>query len=500
MIRYKSPLQLSISEFKMPFEAKLDEHNRWVVLSKIVPWEEFSRLYYKNFRSNRGAPTKDARLVLGVIVIKHIIKADDRGVIEMIRENPYMQYFLGLEAFTHEPVMTPSLLVSIRKRIDLDVFESLTDDLIRKGLKLKTGSQPDDTGMKVEDEGDNDDQAPHPGNKGKLQMDATVCDADIKYPTDLDLLNDSRQKAEELIDELCLKLDLQDKPRTYRRVARKDFLNMSKMKRKPANVLRKAIRKQINYLKRDIGSINRILDSMGDTPIPFDRMQMKYFFVIQHLLEQQETMYRKRSHQVEDRIVSIHQPHVRPIVRGKTKAKTEFGAKINISLVDGYARVDHFDWDAFNEGQDLQAQVERFRELTGKYPELVQVDKIYLTRENRRFLKEKRIRFTGEPLGRKPVKESKTAYQKRKERQQAAERNQVEGKFGQGKRGYNLNNIRARLSTTSNSWIGAIIFVLNLIRHMKDIPLSIFVPILSNIIKLRNINLHSVKPQMRFCA
>jgi len=172
------------------------------------------------------------------------MKEDDRGVIEMIQENPYMRYFLGLEVFTYEQVMTPSLLVSIRKRIYLDVFESLTDDLIRMGLKLKIGAKPDEVGTEIND--DDDDPDPHSGNKGKLQMDATVCDADIKYPTDLDLLNESRQKAEELIDELCLKLGVQDKPRTYRRVARKDFLNVSKMKRKPANVLRKAIRKQIN--------------------------------------------------------------------------------------------------------------------------------------------------------------------------------------------------------------------------------------------------------------
>ena len=502
MIRYKSSRQLSISEFKMPFEAKLDENNRWVVLSKIVPWEEFARLYYKNFKSNRGAPTKDARLVLGVIIIKHIMKTDDRGVIEMIQENPYMQYFLGLEAFTYEQVMTPSLLVSIRKRIDLDVFESLTDDLIRKGLKLKAGTKQEkaDTVTKDEEYDNDDDPDPHPGNKGKLQLDATVCDADIKYPTDLDLLNESRQKAEELIDELCLKLGIKDKPRTYRRVARKDFLNVSKMKRKPANVLRKAIRKQINYLKRDVRTINEMLDTIKDEPVPFDRRQLKYFFVIQHLLEQQESMYKKKSHQVEDRIVSIHQPHVRPIVRGKAKAKTEFGAKINISLLDGYARVDHFDWDAFNEGQDLQAQVERFRELTGKYPELVQVDKIYLTRENRRFLKEKGIRYTGEPLGRKPVKEIKSRYQKRKERREAAERNQVEGKFGQGKRGYGLNDIRARLATTSNSWIGAIIFVMNLIRHMRDIPLSYFVSFLSKLMKVRNINIYPLGPQMKLFA
>jgi len=301
-------------------------------------------------------------------------------------------------------------------------------------LKLKAGTKQEkaDSVTKDEEDDNDDDPDPHPGNKGKLQLNATVCDADIKYPTDLDLLNESRQKAEELIDELCLKV--------------------------------------------------------------------KYFFVIRHLLEQQESMYKKKSHQVEDRIVSIHQPHVRPIVCGKAKAKTEFGAKINISLLDGYARVDHFDWDAFNEGQDLQAQVERFRELTGKYPELVQVDKIYLTRENRRFLKEKRIRYTGEPLGRKPVKEIKSRYQKRKERREAVERNQVEGKFGQGKRGYGLNDIRARLATTSNSWIGAIIFVMNLIRYMRDIPLSYFVSLLLKLMKVRNINIYPVKPQMKLCA
>ena len=142
------------------------------------------------------------------------MKLDDRGVIEMIQENPYLQYFLGLEAFTNEQVMTPSLFVSIRKRIDLDVFESLTDELIRKGLKLKTGVKPDDVGTEDNDDenDDDDDPDPHPGNKGKLQMEATVCDADIKYPTDLDLLNESRQKAEELIDDLYLKLGIEEKP------------------------------------------------------------------------------------------------------------------------------------------------------------------------------------------------------------------------------------------------------------------------------------------------
>lgn len=132
-----------------------------------------------------------------VIIIKHIFKLDDREVIEMIQRNPFLQHFLGLEACTYEQLMTPSLLVSIRKRIDLNVFDSLTDDLTRKRLKLKTGVKADKSGT----EGRNDnDEDPHPGNKEKLWPDATDCDADIKYPTDLGLLNESRQKAEELID------------------------------------------------------------------------------------------------------------------------------------------------------------------------------------------------------------------------------------------------------------------------------------------------------------
>lgn len=316
MIRYKSSGLLSISEFKMPFEAKSDENNRWVVLSKIVPREESIRLYCKNFKSNRGAPAKDA--------------GDDRGVIEMIRENPYLQYFLGLEAFTYEQVMTPSLLVSIRKRIEVDVFESLTDDLIRKGLKLKAKAKQEKVDTDTKDDDNDNDPDPHPGNKGKLQPDATVCDVDIEYPTDPDLLNESRQKAEELIDDLYLKPGIEDKPRTYKRVARKEFLNVSKMKRKSVKV----IRKQINCLKRDVRIINKMADTIKDEPIPFDRRQPKYFFVIRHLPEQQETMYKKRNHQVEDLIVNIHQPHVRSIVRGKAKAKTEFCAKINISLLE----------------------------------------------------------------------------------------------------------------------------------------------------------------------
>jgi len=481
MKRYATQKQLSIAEFAMPFEAKLNENNRWVVLSRVIPWDKFAELYYKNFPSRRGAPTKDARMVLGVVIIKHMLKLDDIGVIEIIQENPYMQYFLGLKGFTQKPVFNPSLLVHIRKRIDLNVFESLTDELIRKGLNIKQASE------KESKDDDNDEPTSSVGttNKGKLQLDATVADAQIKFPTDLDLLSDSRVKAEDLIDHLCKEMNIAEKPRTYRKIARKEYLNVSKMKRKPDKVLRRGLRLQINYLKRDIKIINGLLDRRKNERIPFDKHQTKYFFVIQHVLAQQEAMFKEKSNSCDDRIVNIHQPHVRPIVRGKAKAKVEFGAKINVSLQEGYARIDRFEWDAYNEGCDLPMQVERYKALNGHYPELVQVDKIYLNRSNRAWLKERNIRHTGDPLGRKPVKTVKSYYMKRKERRESAERNQIEGKFGQGKNGYNLNQIRARLSSTSMSWIAAIIFVMNVIRYTRDFTGSMLKWLLANVIKMR---------------
>ena len=217
-----------------------------------------------------------------------------------------------------------------------------------------------------------------------------------------------------------------------------------------------------------------MLDQYQDNIIPFDKQQYKYFLVIQELYRQQLEMYQNNEHSCMNRIVSMHQPHVRPIVRGKAKAKVEFGAKIGVSLDNGFARIDTLSWEAYNESTDLIKQCENYRTLHRHYPELVQVDRIYLNRDNRNWLKDKNIRFIGKPLGR-PTKEVLTPYQKCKKRKEEAERNHIEGKFGQGKNGYELNKIRARLQNTAESWIAAIFLVMNLVRLSKDFLFAHFI-------------------------
>jgi transposase, IS5 family len=172
--------------------------------------------------------------------------------------------------------------------------------------------------------------------------------------------------------------------------------------------------------------------------------------------EQQETMHRTNTRRIENRIVNLHQPHVRPIKRGKEGKKTEFGSKLQVSLVNGFTFIDKLSWDNFNEGGQLQASVENFKTRCGHYPKEVLADQIYCNRENRQWLKERNIKLCAKPLGRP----TKTALSNQVS---PGERNPIEGKFGQAKVGYGLDNIKAKLKETSESWIATIILVLNLV-------------------------------------
>ena len=153
------------------------------------------------------------------------------------------------------------------------------------------------------------------------------------------------------------------------------------------------------------------------------------------------------------RIVSIHQPHVRHIVRGKQQAKVEFGAKIHLSVIDGISFLDELSWEAYNEGSHMMEYIEKYRKRFGFYPREVLADKIYCNRANRAELKAPGIKLIAKPHGRPPALSIHVS---------PGERNPVEGKFGQAKTGYGLNRIKARIQGTSESWIATIILVFEL--------------------------------------
>lgn len=491
MIRYQSQKQLSLTEFEWPFQTALDENNRWVKLSECIPWDELAQAYYQGLSESQGRPTKDARLVIGAVIIKHKLCLSDRETVAQIQENPYLQYFVGLPGYQKGTPFVPSLFVEIRKRMGACVFDAFQEAIVDS---LNRRNRSPDTETKSDDDDGNDPAPPgpkeplpasegavekeeeksrHRDNQGKVILDATVAPQAIRYPTDLSLLNEGREFSERIIDELYARSEWKRKPRTYREKARKAFLAVAKQRRPGLKVRRRAIKQQLQYLGRNLGHIERLLDcwpEFGPSPLP--RWLLHRYWVIQHVYAQQLEMHRNRSRRCDDRIVSISQPYVRPIVRGKLDKPVEFGSKLSVSLDgDGLAHVDHLRWDAFHEGGDLLSQVENFRKRHGHYPEVVLGDPVYGTRENRRYLKSHGIRFAGKPLGR-PPKQTETNKEelkrvKAKRREEYLQRIPIEGKFGQGKNGYRLHYIRAKRADTSFSWINSIFLVMNLLILMR---------------------------------
>jgi len=493
MIKYTPQNQLSIELFQYPFERELDMENRWIKLAAVIPWDELATVYSRKLQSNTGRFSVDVRTVIAALIIKHKLRLSDKGTIEMIQENVYLQYFCGLKSFTTKPVFDSSLFVDIRKRLGGKEFEAFNELVIEKSeaikpsrvrIKTKNGNksksegksenahkdkdqakQQQETNQKADTSKNTSDQT----NRGTLKLDATVADQEIKYPTDLNLLNVSRENLERIIDLLYNPKTDKGKPRTYRRKARKEYLNIAKKKRKGKKEMRRGLRSQLQYVARDLKIIARYLElpDKQTRTAKLTKRDYQLLEAIKKVYEQQLWMYRNKTHRIAQRIVSIFQPHVRPIVRGKEKNKTEFGSKINVSEVNGFTRIDTFSWEAYNESVDLKKQVENYYRVYGCYPETVLVDQIYLTRENRKYLKEKGIKTYGKPLGRPLKRPKETARQRYCKRKKAAERNHIEAKFGQGKRGYGLNNIKARLPETSESWVNAVFFVMNLTKLLQ---------------------------------
>ena len=240
-------------------------------------------------------------------------------------------------------------------------------------------------------------------------------------------------------------------------------------------MIRLGIRQQLQYLRHNLSHIEKMLAVLKDQPEVLSRKEYERLKVICTIFRQQEEMYQKGVHTVQDRIVSIHQPQIRPMVRGKANADVEFGPKLSLSVVDGFLFLDHLRWNSFNESLDLIAQVNKYRRRFGDFPKVVIADGIYGTRENGKYLKEKGIRFSGKKLGRPPKEMDAVAREMERLRLlERGERNEVEGKIGTAKTRYGLGKLMTKTEQTSENWVAMAIFSMNMATALRRLLLSLF--------------------------
>jgi IS5 family transposase len=396
--------QLSFENFYLPFGGKLSGENRWVKLAQLILWETFEEKYAEQLSQRMGAPAKSFRMVLGALIIKERLGTSDAETVEQIRENPYLQYFLGLSEYSDTAPFEVSILVHFRKRVKSELIVQINEAIVKQSYENDSSKQEGVAELSEPTcENSDDDELPSPPNAGQLIVDASCTPADIRYTANLSLLNEAQEHTERIIDVLYQQVQGQvaQKPRTYRRKAPQQYLHIAKQRQVRRNALRKVVGQQLRYVRRNLAHIDTLI-AAGATLVQLDKRLYRKLLVISKLFRQQQWMYQ---HRIENRIVSIARPHVPTIVRGKDRTPVEFGAEIAISCVDGYVFLDHQDWENFNESTDLPEQIERFKGHFGHYPASVHADQIYRTQTNRKYCRERGIRLSGKPLGRPKASE-----------------------------------------------------------------------------------------------
>jgi len=253
---------------------------------------------------------------------------------------PPERILLGFAGYSSKAPFDPSMMVHFRKRFSQEELNRMNELIAERGKAMlidAVSSVPD-----AEDSDDSDDDsgnqlslddfvkpADWPEGKpwGTLTIDASCTPADITYPTDLKLLNEARQSTEQIIDNLCDQCsDLRkQRPRYDRGRARANFLSVAKQKKPRRRRIKAAIRRQLDYLQRNLDAIDALIAS-GACLSGLTTHWWHKLLVISELHRQQSILLYSKSRSMPDRIVKLVQRHVRPIVRGKARAAVEFGA------------------------------------------------------------------------------------------------------------------------------------------------------------------------------
>ena len=451
MYRRIDRAQISMDEFYIPFGGKLLEDNRWVKIAKLMPWELVEDLYAGTFKeeTSDGRPPISAQIAFGSLYIKEQENLTDERTVENITENPYMQYFLGLSEFQQTQLFDPSMMVHFRKRFTKEMVEKINEELYRRMNPPKPAKDG--------------------GNNGKLILDATAAPADVRYPTDISLLNECRENTEKMIDEIWEHTERKGHKTAYnRRLARKEYLKLAKQRKPRKNKIKQGIQKQLDCVKKNLVTLDRL---MTESKVPLHNKRIERLEIIRKAVYQQQEMLNNKTHSCTDRIVNLRQSHVRPIVRGKARSPAEFGQKLAFSVVNGFTFIEQQSWDNFSEGQTLIESAEKYKARHGVYPEAILADMTYRNRENISFCKKNGIRLSGPRLGRPKVVEVEN--DKVQAYRDNCERNMIESRNGIAKRRFGLGLIMSTLSSTAETEVSLNVLVMN-VAHVLRVFLRFF--------------------------
>ncbi len=312
-------------------------------------------------------------------------------------------------------------------------------------------------------------------HRGEAAIDATVFPADIRFPMDVSTLNQAREKIEKAVNIVWEKLPAsvteeigEMLPYTWRE-AHSRFLDISKNKKPTEDDIRAGVKYQLDYIDaagEQLVKLSKMYKTLYNAEIKLPDYLSKDLETVKIIYKQQKEMYENRTHRCDHRIVSLSQPYVRPIQRGKRPQKTEFGMKVHLMNVGHDTILLRTSWENYNEGCDMPLAILRYFQIYRCLPEAILADTIYQTGPGKALCALLGIRCTGRRLGAKE-KEIQTWAQKVQEYKDMCARVIIEGRNGTIKGSYGMDRIACRSDEAQKSSAASAVLCMNLAQEVN---------------------------------
>ena len=291
------PLKPEISErqkalFRTELEQIINRDHSLVQLADTVDWSSFDDEFGKYFCESNGRPGTPTRLMVSLHYLKYTYGLSDEVLLRQWVENPYWQYLSGMKWFEHEYPIDPSSMSRWRKRVGSEGAETLLKETVKAGLSLK---------------------AIKTSQLKRVNIDTTVQEKAIRYPTDARLYDRARERLVKAAEKS--KIGLRQK---YTRVSKRALLKQSRYAH--ARQMKRA-KSETRRLKTYLGRVIRDIERK----VPNPNIELgSLLYIGKRIFEQQKTSKNK--------IYSVHEPHVECISKGKAHKRYEFGCKVSVAV------------------------------------------------------------------------------------------------------------------------------------------------------------------------
>jgi IS5 family transposase len=410
-----------------------------------IDWASLSDKLAKFYCPDNGRPTKSSRAKVGLLILKHLYQVSDVEIVKMLSRDIYAQYLCSVSIEESRTFIEPSSLVKFRKKIGLEGIKIIEQEVLNslKRAKLLKGR--------------------------KLVCDTTVVPSNICYPTDVSLLETVRQKTLQYL-EIAKQFGAKTY-RTYKRTAKKVFVQYQKIRhhtiqsrKRVQKKLRQFSQRNIRQLQSALSYVKETIESAGNSGVALlDKAKEKFITETQKFLDtattilaQQKDIYKNLP--VKERIISVHKPYLRPMVRGKYPIEVEFGPKILLNLKNDFLFLEHLCFSNTADSHLLESALKGYQERFDNLPTQLTADRAFWSPENQMLAEDYGItKIAIENKGKSSHLEGKP-FRERLRRLRCS----IEAKISLAKRKFGLDRLHYTIDSGEEIWIRLGLISMNL--------------------------------------